>query len=117
MWKAGTAIFTMLFNNVFARIAVSSWKTKFASDLNLEFSRCFRECFEESIFVCSQFPLKPVHSSSCSACRELKESQLNSPVCQPEECFSFPHLVPQDEAEAALSSFWDLHCHFYPIPC
>lgn len=102
MWKAGTAIFTMLFNNVFARIAVSSWKTKFASDLNLEFSRC------------SQFPPKPIHSSSCSVCRELKESQLNSPVCQPEECFSFPHLVPQDEAEAAPQFLLGLALPFLP---
>lgn len=78
MWKAGIAICTRWFNNAFARIAGSSWKRRIASDSNPEFSRSFREnTWKESIFVCSQFPLKPVHRSSGSVCRELKESQLN----------------------------------------
>lgn len=75
VWKAGTAIFTLF--NVFARISVSSCKRKTASDWNLEFSHSFRECFEGSWNLCSQFPLKPVASSSCSVYRELQESQRN----------------------------------------
>lgn len=108
MWKAGTAVFTMLLNNVFARIAGSSSKT--VSDLNLEFSCSFGECFEESIFC-----LLPVSTTACSpwlcsACRELKESQGNgtsrdSPVCQPEERFHFHTWCPRMRQRLSLSSF------------
>lgn len=38
----------------------------------------------------------------------------NSPVCQPEECFSFPHLVPQHEAEAVPQFLSGLALPFLP---
>lgn len=69
MWKAGIAIFSTLWTFLCLPEFLSPpGKEKIVSDLNLEFSCSSRECFEE-IFVCSQFPLKPVHNNSCSVCR------------------------------------------------
>lgn len=106
MWKAGVAIFT-LFNNVCCQKCCLLLEKKNCVQLTPGILLFFQGIIEESIFVCSQFPLKPIPSSSCSVCRDWRNPSWmaqaeNSPVCQPEECFSFPHLVPQDVPQFLL---------------
>lgn len=96
---------------------VSSCKRQIASALTLEFSRSFRECFEESWAVCSHYSLfTAVLALSAGSWRNPSwmAQAGNLPACQPEECLSFLHLVPQDGAEAVPQFLLGLALPFLP---
>lgn len=109
MWKAGTAVFTMLLNNVFARIAGSSSKT--VSDLNLEFSPILSgNALRKAFSVCSQFPLQPAHRGSALPAGSWRNprgmAQAGIHLCVSlRNGFHFHTWCPRMRQRLSLSSF------------